>query len=119
MAKQINTDTISHNEYYCSRPDSDFIDSNNCPRRSDDDDKVLAKKILRDDGTIKFMLRIDRNKQLYDPVNQINRTSRKPSSYRDDSIKYITVGHKAFFLYTKYLENLQPSWLNLAKREIG
>lgn len=119
MAKQNHTESISQNEYYCRRSDCDFIDLNNCPRRKQEDEKVLAKKILRHDGTIKFMIRIDKDKQLYDPSNQIGRTSRKPSSYKDDSIKFVSVGHKAFFLYTKYLENLQPSWLHLAKREIG
>ena len=112
---------LPKNEYYCVFYDSEYADSQGFPRRKEDDNKVLAKKIYRTDGTIKHMIRIDTNKHLYNPINQINqRESRKPDSYKDNNqIKHITVGLKAFYLYTKYLIDLNPSWYNLAKREVN
>jgi len=109
------------NSYYCAPYDKEFVDEEGMPRRYNDDRKVLAKKIFRDDGSIKFMIRIDANKQIYNPANQIqpNNTSRKPSSYKNNQVKYITVGHKVFTLYTRYLQELQPSWLHLARRELN
>lgn len=115
-----NKQITQEDEYYCAFYDSEYADSHGFARRKTDDDKVLAKKIFRKDGTIKHMIRVDINKKLYNPIDQIKqRESRKPSSYKDTSkLKYISVGYKAFYLYTKYLIDFNPSWYNLAKREI-
>lgn len=111
---------MENNEYYCSPQDKEFDDIHMLPRRHNDDNKVLAKKIFRDDGSVKFMIRINENKDIYNPTDQLKKdTSRRPSSYRNNDIKFVVVGHKVFSLYIKYLQQLQPSWLNLARREMN
>lgn len=99
-------------ESYTVLGKEDFIDKNNNGRVNDPDDpKVLAQKTIRDDGSIKYSIRTDLNRKIYNPilidVHSINKTNSK----------FKTVNTKAFEYYLSFLRTKNQSWLFNAERE--
>jgi len=120
--KNMSLDNIqSGNEFYCIRGEEDFIDSNNNPRcNSENNDKVLAKKIVRDDGIIKYTIKLDNNGKIFNPMSIYGAT--KISSFLDRVCraqnKYKEVNLKAFNMYLSFLKTKNIAWLNNAEREM-
>lgn len=112
-------DFIQHkdNEYYVYVGQEDFIDEHNYCRANKENDSVLAKKIYRDDGTQKLMIKCDMNNKPIDPDNQLNSSNRTVSSYRS-GVKFVSVGQKAFEYYLKFLQTTNKSWLLNTEREL-
>lgn len=99
----------------------DFLDSGNNPRcQSENSDKVFAKKFQRDDGTIKYSLKLDNNGKIYNPIS-IYGTS-KTSSFLDrvcrSQNKFKEVNQKAFDMYLKFLKTKNIAWLHNTEREV-
>jgi hypothetical protein len=121
-AKDTNSDSIqSENEFYCIRGEEDFLDSNNNPRcNREDNDKVLAKKIIRDDGVIKYTIKLDNNGKIFNPMSIYGAT--KISSFLDrvcrSQNKYKEVNLKAFSMYLSFLKSKNIAWLNNVEREM-
>ena len=115
-------DRSSQNEYYTIVGDGDFIDSNNNSRVNDTNtNKILAKKIIRDDGSIRYQIRIANAGKLYNPVSIygqekvntfLDRVCRTEHKFRDVNIK-------AFNLYISFLNSKNLSYLHNAERELG
>ena len=58
--KKIVTNSKNENEFYSIIGSQDFLDSKNNPRVSSEDDiKVVAKKIYRDDGSIRYSIKYE------------------------------------------------------------
>lgn len=106
-------------EYYTVSGMEDFCDDNQLPRVNNDSDKVYAKKTIRDDGTIKYSIKLSLNSKLYDPVSQITNESNK--NFLDNTVRgdnrFKSVSPKVFDLYTSFLKTKNNSWLLNAQRE--
>ena len=105
------------NEYYVYSGNEDFIDENNNLRSNTDDDRVLAKKIYRDNGSSKLMIKCDSYNKPFNPDNQMTSANKTVASYKSGH-RFITVGHKAFEHYLKFLQTKNHSWLLNTEREL-
>lgn len=107
--------------FYTIDTEADFID-NNTPMRNQEDDKVYAKKIIRNNGSIKYMIRLDYSAKLFDPFSIYDKEDQRQSVEFLNSIcrsnkKFKEVNSKVFDLYLKFLKTKNNSWLYNAERE--
>jgi hypothetical protein len=121
-AKNASLDNIQNgDEFYCMKGQEDFLDSNNNPRcNSENSDNVLAKKIVRDGGAVKYTIKLDNNGKIFNPMSIYGET--KISSFLDrvcrSQNKYKEVNLKAFNMYLSFLKTKNIAWLNNAEREM-
>lgn len=99
----------------------DFLDIDNNPRCNDiNSTKVLAKRVHRDDGSIRYCIKLDNRGKLYNPISIYGET--KVSSFLDrvcrSQNKYKDVNLKTFEMYIKFLKTKNIAWLNNAEREM-
>lgn len=110
-------DTI---ELYTLIDDHDFTDDANNPRSKKDDDRVLAKKFFRKDGTIKFMIKRDGSGKLFNPLSIYGDNQSRAANFLDKTckdFKFRTVNMKIFEYYVNFLKTKNLSWLYNAERE--
>ena len=98
----------------------DECDGNGCPILKDkDSDNSFAKKIIRKNGTTKFLIRLSSNGKLFNPMSIYG--LEKDKTFLDricrSNSKFKEVNHKVFDLYIKFLQSKNISWLNNAERE--
>jgi len=116
--KKENDDSIETSYTLIGMEDS--LDKNDLPVVNDaDSDNVFAKKILRKNGTVKFLVRLSSNGKLFNPVSIYG--MEKDKTFLDricrSNSKFREVNHKVFDLYIKFLQSKNISWLNNAERE--
>lgn len=106
-------------EFYTLRGTESFVDESNRPRSSEENSTVLAKKITRKNGTIKYSIRLGNNGKFYNPVSIygqekthtfLNRICRSNDRFKE-------VGQKVFDMYLEFLNTKNVSWLINAERE--
>lgn len=106
-------------EYYTLSGNQDFFDENELPRLSSESDKVYAKKIIREDNSIRYCIRLSLSNKLYDPTSTYGLD--KTKSFLDNTVRsedrFKNVSHKVFDLYTTFLKTKNTSWLYNAQRE--
>lgn len=117
--QKLSNNTNSTNEFYSVIGSEDFIDSNNNPRlNSEDDAKVVAKKIYREDGSIRYSIKYD-NGKFVNPISIYG--SKQDNSFLDrickSNDKFRDVNLKVFNMYLKFLRTKNTAWLNNAERE--
>lgn len=109
------------NEFYTLIGLEDYKDEQNNPRITyENSEKILAKKIVREDLSVRFSVKLGANGKMYNPVsiygeektnNFLDRICRNNNKFRD-------VNAKAFDLYVKFLKTKNVAWLNNAEREM-
>lgn len=111
--KQPNiTEKTSTIESFTILGKEDFIDKENNARVNDNEDnRVLAQKTIREDGSIKYSIRTDLNRKIYNPILVDIHSINKANS------KFKTVNTKAFEYYLSFLRTKNQSWLFNAERE--
>lgn len=116
-----NTDHLNNNAYYCMVQTGDFIDEESQPRCEKEDDKrVCAKKIVRADGTIKYLVKLSEDRKLYNPVSIYDNKDSKnflASISRNQNI-FKEVNYRSFNMYLRFLKTKNMAYLNNAEREI-
>lgn len=117
------------NSYYTSKNNSEFVDEENYPRCSKDDERVLAKllynkktkSITSDNIHASYHLRILPNKNLVDS-RQLYAVPEKQSSYVDSICKsdqeFLEVSRDTFQKYINFLKSENIQWLNMAQKDI-
>jgi hypothetical protein len=113
-------ESSNQSEFYSIVGSEEFLDSNSNPRVSNENDtRVLAKKIIRDDGSVKFTIRTNATGKLQNPVSIYG--SEKTNNFLDrvcrSSDKFKEVNMKTFDLYINFLKTKNIAWLNNAERE--
>ncbi len=98
---------------------ADFIDEDGNPLVSDQNsNRVYAKKILKEDSTIKYMVKTDTRGKLFNPISIYGQE--KTNNFLDKTCKdskFTTVNFKVFDMYVKFLSTKNLSWLHNAERE--
>lgn len=115
-------DVSSRNEYYTLVGNGDFIDEHKNSRANQDNfSKILAKKILREDKSIRYSIRITNAGKLYNPISIYG--EEKQNTFLDrvckTEPKFRDVNLKAFNLYLNFLNTKNLSYLHNAERELG
>lgn len=107
-------------EFFTLMGNEDFIDDNNNPRiNSENSDSVYAKKILRDDGSYRYSIRLATSGKLFNPLSIYDNKNDKNFIERicRSSEKFRNVNGRAFDLYLSFLKTKNTAWLNNAERE--
>lgn len=109
-------------EYFTLTGEEDNI-INDLSIRTIDDEKVYAKKITRNDGSIKYMIRLDYSAKLYNPLSIYDKSDQSQGTEFLNSVcrsnkKFKEVNAKAFDWYIKFLNTKNTVWLLNAEREI-
>lgn len=106
-----NTESVKKEsvKFYTYSGLEDQTDNEKNPVTLKDDNRVLAKKVIRCDGTIRYSIRVDRDRKLYNP-NVFNITSKEEKKFRN-------VNNKAFEYYIGFLRTKNQSLLLNAERE--
>lgn len=112
--------TDNGNEFFTVLGSEDFMDSNSCPRiTKDTDNRILAKKIIRDDGSTKYSIKTDASGKFQNPISMYG--IEKSNNFLDricrSSDKFKEVNMKTFNMYITFLRTKNPAWLHNAERE--
>lgn len=116
------TEEYNENAYYCISQQEDFVDNELQPRCNNEEDKrVCAKKVVRVDGSIKYLIKTGEDRKLYNPVSiyDNNRESGKfLASISRNQNSFKEVNYKSFNMYLRFLKTKNIAYLNNAEREI-
>jgi hypothetical protein len=113
-----NKTLTNEEEYFTMVGLENFVDNNNYAKRTVKDDKTFAQKITRDDGSIKYSIRVDTDGKLYNPINMYDKQVNR--NFLDKvcrSSKFRNVNYKIFDFYINFLNSKNLAWLNNAERE--
>lgn len=103
------------NKYYCVAENCDFMDDKGYPQKKSDSREVTAKKIIKQDGSYQYLIRLDTNGKLYNPISIYDdNVSKRP--YRNND-RFQNVNLKTFEYYINFLKTKNISWFNNAERE--
>jgi hypothetical protein len=122
--EQKNIDEIevnSQNEYYCISGSEEFLDKDRNPRVStESDNRVLAKKIFRDDGSFRMSIKLTNNGKIQNPMSIYGQE--KQSSFLDrvcrSQNRFKEVNMKVFNMYINFLRTKNVAFLHNAEREM-
>jgi hypothetical protein len=119
FSKPTNVKAVGSTEYYTISGSEDFFDDNQLPRLNQESDKVYAKKIIRDDNTVRYCIRLSLSNKLYDPTSVYGLD--KTKSFLDNTVRsenrFKNVNPQVFELYTNFLKTKNTAWLHNAERE--
>lgn len=107
-------------QYYGIMGSHDFIDEHGDPRvKKADDSRVLAQKTIRDDGSIKYRIKFNRDNKMENPLSIYGQ--QKDSTFLDrvcrSNNRFKEVNPKVFGIYLNFLKTKNVSWLHNAERE--
>ena len=107
-------------EFYTIIGSQEFLDASANPRvRTEEDVRVLAKKIIREDGSKKYAIKTNASGKFQNPVSIYG--EEHPNNFLDricrSSDKFKEVNLKVFDLYVHFLQTKNIAWLNNAERE--
>lgn len=106
-------------EYYTVSGQEDFFDDDQIPRANSDCNKVYAKKTIRDNGTVRYSIKLSLNNKLYDPTMQ--HETKRTKSFLDSTVRdenrFKNVSPSVFNLYLTFLKTKNTAWLHNAQRE--
>ncbi len=111
---------VEKNEFYSTMGSHDYLDDQNYPRISKENDKrILAKKITREDGSIKYSIKLTNNGKMQNPLSMYG--VEKDNTFLDrvcrSNDKFKEVNYKVFDLYINFLKTKNIAWLHNAERE--
>lgn len=110
--------SADNNMFYTIEDHAEFKDENGNHRLSSDGQYVYAKKILREDESIKYSVKTDTKGKLFNPISIYGQE--KTNNFLDKTCKdtkFRTVNFKTFEMYIKFLNTKNLSWLHNAERE--
>ena len=112
---------ISDIKYYTMIGTEDYVDDDGYPRTNNENNhNVVAKAITKDNGKIRYTIKIGTNNKLMNPISIYGKE--KESAFLDSvcraSNKFIDVNLKIFELYLNFLKTKNTSWLYNAEREM-
>lgn len=101
-------------ELYTFIGNEDFIDDKNYPRiTKETDNRVLAKKRIRENGSTRYSIKLDSStRKLFNPI-----VYNIDSKLENMKPVFKSVNHKTFNLYINFLKTKNQSWLLNAERE--
>lgn len=109
-----------NNKFFTIKLDCDFYDEDNNPRLNNEEDtRVFAKIKRKQDNTHKYLVKIDNNKNLFNPKTDLsdNKRNNLSDQYFSQSNSFKEVSKKVFDHYLTFLRTSNILWLNAAQRE--
>lgn len=114
-----NKESALKSKYFSTIKDYDYIDENNSPCLIDENDpRIMAKAKLKNNGSYKYMIRLDNLKKIYDPTMDMSETKDKNLFNVDGAeIEFKEVSKPTFDLYISFLKTMNVAWIRNAERE--
>ena len=119
LFKNTEKDETVDTEFFTTTDKADFTDENGFSRSKIDSESVLAKKNIRKNGSIKYIIRLGNNGKFLNPFSIydrehdnifINKVCRSNNKFKE-------VNAKVFGFYMEFLNTKNIAWLNNAERE--
>jgi hypothetical protein len=87
--------------------------------KNSDSKNIFAKKVIRKNGTKKYLVKNDSNGKLCNPLSIYGQEQEKSFLNRvcRSNNKFVEVNQKTFDWYVKFLSSKNVAWLNNAERE--
>lgn len=110
----------THIDLYDEKNCVEHLDENSNVQVAEDSKKVLARKIQRDDGSVKYSIKLDNSARLFNPgsifssnqyTNFLDTVCRRSNKFKD-------VSEKTFSMYLKFLKTKNIAYLHNAEREM-
>lgn len=106
-------------EFFTLSGMEDFLDENANPKQNKFNQNTFAKKITRDDGSIRYSVKLNTNGKFHNPIAMY--ADDKNQNFLDricrSSDKYRNVSYKVFDMYLNFLRTKNVAWLHNAERE--
>ena len=114
------TETAEHAKFFTFLGDHDFLDEQKNPRsNTEENEKTLAKLVVREDNSKKFMIKVDYSHKPYNPISIYgNKEAYKKMDKTRPESKFISVNQEAFNNYINFLRTRIISWLHNTERSI-
>lgn len=114
--------TCDEKDFFFTCPGKEDYLENNTPMKNQEDEDVYAKKIIRSNGSVKYMIRLDYAAKFFNPFSIYDKEDQKQSVEFLNSVcrsnkKFKEVSSKVFDLYLHFLVSKNTSWLFNAERE--
>lgn len=105
-------------EFYCVVGLEDFLDDNNNPRTEKPNQNTLAKKIVRDDSSVRYSIKLSKDGRLYNPLSLYGE-EKKYTLYDNNpnATKFKDVNFKCFDHYLNFLKTKNIAYFINAERE--
>jgi hypothetical protein len=120
--EQGGTENAQDTTMYCLIGQNDDTDDNGYPvvTKPNSKSNILAYKTKKTNGDYKFMIRINSDRKVYNPLSIYgrDRSYNLLSNITRSSIDYKEVSSTAFDFYLRFLSTKNTAWLNKAEREI-
>lgn len=112
-------ENTEENKYYTLIGYESYIDDNDIPGINENETaKIFAKKVQRSNGTIKYLIRFDKNGKMFNPVSIYgNKDLSLLENLSRNNKQFKEVNKKVFDLYGKFLQTKNTAWLYNAERE--
>lgn len=109
--------TVATTELYCVVGLEDFLDNDNNPR-TENQNTTLAKKVIRDDGSIRYSVRLAKDGRLYNPLS-VYGEEKKYTLYENNpnAVRFKDVNFRCFGHYLNFLKTKNAAYFNNAERE--
>ena len=116
---QKKTNTKEKSKFFCTIKNYDFIDEQNNPCLIDEsDNRIMAKIKTRDNGSHKYLIRLDNMKKIYDPTLDLSENKNNNLFEVDGAdIEFKEVNKNVFDLYLSFLRTMNVAWIRNAERE--
>lgn len=118
--KKQSTKDKKTEKFFCLADDQEFLDDDNNPRISQEEDKrVLAKVKYKPNGSVKYLIKLDHNKKLFNPLEQTSEYQSIKNMHSISSNQHVfkEVNSKTFDFYLLFLKTKNFSWMRNAERE--
>jgi hypothetical protein len=114
------TDTAEQTKFFTFLGEHDFLDEQKNPRSTtEENEKTLAKLIIREDKSKKFMIKVDYSHKPFNPISIYgNKQAYKKMDKTRPESKFISVNQEAFNNYINFLRTRIVSWLHNTERSI-
>lgn len=114
------TDSAEQAKFFTFIGEHDFLDEQKNPRSTtEENEKTLAKLIIREDNSKKFMIKVDATYKPYNPISIYgNKQAYKKMDKTRPESKFISVNQEAFNNYVNFLRTRIVSWLHNTERSI-
>ena len=110
--------TTASSEYYCLLGLEDFLDDNNTPRTTEASSDMIAKKIIRDDSSVRYSIRVSQNGRLFNPI-ALHGAEKRYTLYENspNAIRFKDVNFQCFQHYINFLKTKNVAFFNNSERE--
>lgn len=106
-------------EFYTVLGNHDYLDEADNPRLSTDK-HCMAKKISMDDGNLKYLVKINRENRIYNPLGMYSEGRHKKflAKVGKDEFSFKRVNMEIFEYYLNFLRTRNDAWLKIAERSL-